>query len=85
MSPQNYVCCPKCGQDDPLVGWKGPKYQVIPADMDGPPRAIEWLEWTCNTCGYERREATRDAKDELPTTESLFETWRAKWARMYRS
>lgn len=60
MSPESV--CPKCGSDQ---GWEGPRYGYVSFVIVGenePPHSGEWLAFRCLTCGYERREPTKDAQ-----------------------
>lgn len=55
------IPCPKCGSTS---GWEGPTYRTD--FLLGIPRAgvssqfLQWLGFSCQVCGYERREPTAD-------------------------
>jgi hypothetical protein len=55
--------CVKCGS---IKGWEGPKYSFVPT-FSG--REMEQLLFTCQACGYQRSEPTKDAPPPpLPET-----------------
>jgi len=57
--------CPKCGDTNSFTT---PRYRTFEGFLDNAsqyfaPGTREWLEWPCDTCGYEVEGPTNDARE----------------------
>lgn len=71
--PDEILPCPKCGS---RAGWSGPRYgeywtrAIVSRVYTIPPEHSEWIGYACLTCGFERREPTKDAPLGPPTDDA---------------
>lgn len=60
------MTCDKCDSNE---GWIGPRYRSLVFAYNfgtAPVTAVDWLEFTCKTCGYIRKEKMKDYRTLPP-------------------
>ena len=78
--------CQKCGS---VAGWNGPEYVAGYwvggfSDEGGGFSVGDRLKFACRTCGFERTEQTKDAKEKKSRSEARLALQHAERERAYR-